>query len=46
MDELADALIARPRQAEPFGLPAHAPVDLGDRDACVVEAHERFDETR
>ena len=46
MDQLADSLIARPRQSEALGLPPHPPVDLGNRDARVVEADERFDETR
>jgi hypothetical protein len=46
MDELADPLIARPRQSKPLGLPAQPPVDLGDRNARVVEADESFDETR
>lgn len=46
VDELADALIARPRQSETLGLPPESPVDLGDRNVRIVETHERFDEPR
>ena len=46
MDELTDSLVTRPRQSEALGLSANTPVDLGNRNAGVVEADERFDETR
>jgi len=46
MQELADSLVTRPRQSKALGLSANTPVDLGNRNAGVVESDERFDETR
>jgi hypothetical protein len=44
VDELSDALVARPVQAEPGGLRPKATIRLGDRDRTIVEADECFEE--
>jgi len=44
VDELADSLVAGPREPEPIGFRAEAPARLCDRNAPVIEADERLAE--
>jgi hypothetical protein len=46
MHQLAQTLVARPRQAQPLRLTADPPRRLGDRHLPVVEADERLEEAR
>jgi len=44
VDELANALVARPGKPEAIGLGAEAPANLRDRQVRVVEPRDRVDE--
>src|SRR5689334_15539441 len=46
MQELANPLVARPRQPQPLGLSSEPPVQLGEGEARVVDAVEDPEEAR